>query len=429
MPEVAVTGLGAVAPNGTGKEEFWQAVKQGVSGIGPVTRFDASGYPCRVAGEVAINGGYIKRTPDPLEPGENLSFSSKLILAASQQALDDAGIARESFSGLRSGIWVGTSSNDMTMVEQEYEHFKEQGTARSYVLSSAYPHAAAKEMGAALQCLGQVTTISIGCSSGLFSIMFAAEAIARGEVDLALAGGGDAPITPFLYSCFCSAGFLSTSFNHNPRQASRPFDSNRDGGVLSEGAGMVVLESAERAARRRAYGYLSGWHTSNACNYNMMGSAFQASITGALQAAKLYPREIDYICANAPGDRFIDAVEVKVVERVFSRHASCVPISSIKSTVGNPLAAAGPLQMIASFQAMKDRYLPPTVNLEQPKPHRGLDFVPGEGRVARVENVLLNAQGLGGSNISFVLKAPGKTSSAGGGRQGTGKTGGEWRWK
>ncbi len=405
MPDIAITGLGAIAPNGAGVEAFWKASKEGVSGIGPVTRFDASNYSCQIAGEVSLPLPLSEELP--VNGNHNLSFSSKLIISAALMALKDAGISREKFSSLSSGIWAGTSSNDMTMVEQEYEYFKESGVTREYVLSSAYPHAAAKEMGGELRCLGPVTTISIGCSSGMYSIMFAAIAIARGEIDVALAGGGDAPITPFMYSCFCSGGLLTSSFNGSPQKASRPFDAGRDGGVLSEGAGMIVLENAERAVRskKRIYGYLTGWHASNAYNHSVMGNAFRSSMAGALKSARLSLSDIDFISANAPGDRFIDAVEVRAVEQVFSRYAYNIPMSSIKSSIGNPLAAAGPLQVISSLQAMKDSYVPPTINLEKPKPNLGMDHVPKQGRFARVENVLLNTQGMGGSNLSFVLQS------------------------
>lgn len=410
MPEIAITGLGAVAPNGTGAEAFWEALKEGVSGIGPVTRFDASNYPSRVAGEVSLS-------LDSLEgmstSKNNLSLSSKLILAASFMALKDAGISREEFSSLPSGIWVGTSTTDMGMLESEYDYFKTSGAARPYFVSSSYPHAAASNIGAELHCLGPVITVSIGCTSGLLSIIQTAEAIAKGKIDVALTGGGDAPIMPFSYSGFCEGGFLSTGFNHCPSEASRPFDARRDGGVLSEGSGMMVLESAERAARlkKTVYGYLTGWHTSNAYNQNVMVQAFKSSISGALKAARLSPWEIDYICANAPGDRFIDVMEVRAVERVFSRHAYGVPMSSIKSSIGNPLSAAGPLQVICSLLAMRDRYVPPTINLENPRPKTGIDLVPLVGRVARVDNVLLNAQGLGGSNISYVLSSSLRTGT------------------
>lgn len=406
MSAVAVTGLGVIAPNGCGKEEFWNALKEGISGIGPVTRFDASGYPSQVAGEVSLppqlrneisNGG----------GNPNRSLTSEILLAAAHLALKDACISQEEFSRLNSGIWAGTSTTDMGMVEKEYNHFKANGAAKPYFVSSSYPHAAASEIAADLRCLGPVSTVSIGCTSGIFSIIAAAEMILKGEVDVVLAGGGDAPISPFPYSGFCEGGFLTTSFNHFPEGASRPFDARRDGGVLSEGAGMIVLEKAERAMDRnkRIYGYLSGWGKSNAYNYKVMGNAFTLSMTGALKASRITPSEVDYICANAPGDSYIDAVELRAIERFFSQHSYSIPISSIKSTIGNPLAAAGPLQVIASLLAMNHCYVPPTVNLEDPRPNSGLDLVPQKGRVSRLKRVLLNAQGLGGSNVSVTLSS------------------------
>ena len=422
MPEIAITGLGAVAPNGTGTEAFWEALKRGLSGIGPVTRFDASGYPSRIAGEVSLP---LSSFRDMSISNNNLSLSSKLILTASYMALEDAGILKEEFADLPSGIWVGTSTTDMGMLENEYDSFKASGVAQPYFVSSSYPHAAASNIGTELRCLGPVITVSIGCTSGLLSIIQAAEAIAKGKIDIALTGGGDAPIMPFSYSGFCEGGFLSTGFNNSPSEASRPFDARRDGGVLSEGSGMIVLENAQRADRlkKRVYGYLKGWHTSNAFNQKVMVQAFQFSMTGALKAARLNPFEIDYICANAPGDPYIDATEVRAVERLLSRKGYGVPMSSIKSSIGNPLSAAGPLQVICSLLAMKDNFLPPTINLENPRPATKIDLVPQKGRFARVGNVLINSQGLGGSNISFVLSSP----LAAGNR--ACKRGGELSWR
>ena len=405
MPEIAITGLGVVAPNGTGKEEFWQALKNGVSGIGPVTRFDASGYPSRVAGEVKLPLPYFDE--QLFERNNKLSLTSELIMTAGFLALQDAGLSRDAFANSSSGIWVGTTTTDMGLVERDYSSFKEQGKANPFFITSAYPHASARSLGAALQCLGPVTTASIGCSSGLFSIVFAAEAIARGDLEIALAGGGDAPVTPFLYSGFCEANFLSTSFNQAPHKSCRPFDASRDGGVLSEGVGMIVLEKAETAARsnRSVYGYLSGWNRSNAYKYELMEEAFFSSMTGAIKKALLYPHEVDYICANAPGDKYIDTAEVKAVARAFSRHAYNIPVSSIKSAIGNPLAAAGPLQLIASLQAMNENFVPPTINLDSPSAGNGMDFVANKGRMARLKNILVNAHEFGGSNISLLLRS------------------------
>lgn len=403
MTGVAITGLGAVAPNGSDKEEFWQALKNGVSGTGPVTRFDPSGMASQVAGEVKL----------PLTPPGELfaedlnsrSLTSKLIISAAIMALNDAGFSREGFSRLPSVIWVGTSTTDMKIIEEEYDIFRSSRITTPDAISASFPHAAASEIGTELKCLGPVVTVSIGCSSGLFSIISAAEAIATGEADIALAGGGDAPISPILYAGFCSAGLLTTAFNRRHWEACRPFDADRDGGVLSEGAGMVVLENAQRALAqgKKIYGYLTGWGKSNAYSHQVMTDAFALSMVGAIRSARLVPSEVDYINANAPGDKYIDAAEMRAIKRVFAKHAYNLPISSIKSSIGNPLAAAGPLQLIASLMAMNHSFVPPTINLHNPKPQNGLDLVPLKGRVARLANVLVNTQGLGGNNVTAVL--------------------------
>ncbi len=408
MSKIAITGLGAVTPVGNNKEQYWRSLKEGMSGLGPVTRFDPSDYKTRIAGEVPLPLPFPKSEEEIFNNNNHRSFTSKMIISAAVSALHDAGFNREDFRSSHSGVWVGTSTTDIGVVETEYDFFKSSGRANPYVITSCYPHAAASEIGTELGCLGPVISVSIGCTSGLYSVISAAEAIQNGEVNIALAGGGDAPLTPFLYACFCDSGLLNSSFNDRPQLASRPFDAGRKGGVLSEGAGMVVLEKEERALEqnKKIYGYLTGWAISNSYTFEVMEEAFIKSMSEALKAARVDFAEVDYICANAPGDKYIDAAEIKAIEKVFSRHAYNIPISSINSSIGNPLAASGPLKVIASLKAMEDKFLPPTINLENPKPDCGFDFVPQEGRVARLKNTLVNVQGLGGSNISVVLKYP-----------------------
>lgn len=399
VDEIVITGLGPVAPNGVGREMFWEALQGGKSGIRRISRFDPSGCLSQIAGEVPP--GWVEAVkPFP----EQRSWTSHLVITASHLALADAGIDKKEFAKSRAGIFLGISSSDMEFGEKEYAIFQQTGLPNPHVISSSFPHAAAHDIAGEFKCSGQVVTVSSGCTSGLLSIIQAAETILKGKAEIALAGGGDAPLTSFVISCLCAAGLHPTSYNDRPDAASRPFDARRDGGVASEGAGMIVLESAERARLRgrRAYARIKGWGIANAYSPLTVKSSFVSSITEALQKAKLSPEMVDYICAHAPGIKFTDRAETEAVKKVFGRHAYNLPISSIKSTVGNPLAAAGPLQVIATSLAIKNQYIPPTTNYEYPDPHCDLDYVPNKGRVARVKRALVNVLGFGGSIVSMV---------------------------
>ncbi len=405
MNEVVITGLGPVAPNGVGKKDFWQALQEGKSGIRRISRFDPTGCPSQIAGEIPVEW------VEAVKPfsGEKRAWSTHLLITAAHLALEDAGISKKRLAGEKVGIFLGISTNDMELGEKEYAFFRQSGCSNPHVISASFPHAAAHEISSELKCPGQVVTVSSGCTAGLLSIIYAAEAILKGEVEIALAGGGDAPLTPFVISCLCSAGLHPTSFNEHPEAASRPFDARRDGGVASEGAGMVVLESAGGAQLRGAQNYarVAGWGIANAYSPLSVLSAFVTSIAGALQQAKFSTGTVDYICAHAPGIKFTDKVETEAVKKVFGQHAYNLPVSSIKSMIGNPLAAAGPLQVIATALAMQNQYIPPTVNYTDPDPHCDLDYVPNRGRVARVKRALVNVLGFGGSIVSMACARPG----------------------
>lgn len=401
MREVVITGLGPISPNGVGKNNFWQALKAGESGIRRITRFDPSGCSSQVAGEIPRE--WIQAVAPFQENGS--AWSTYLVITAARLALQDANIGPDEFSKARSGIMVGISTTDMGVVERELECFKQNGSAKAEVLNASFPHAAASELAGEFNCPGQVVTVSASCPSGLFSIIYGVESILRGEADLVIAGGGDAPITPFVHSCFCAVGLLPTLYNNEPASASRPFDARRCGGVLAEGAGMLILEDSERAASRgaRVYARVAGWGITNAASYKQLNCSIVSSLKQALAMARLQPHKVDYICAHAPGDKLIDKIETKAIKEVFGRHAYNIPVSSIKSMIGNPLAAAGPLQAIAAAQVIQEKFVPPTINYEFPDPSCDLDFVPNRGRVSRVGTALINLHGLGGCNGSLVL--------------------------
>jgi len=399
--EVVVTGLGPVSSVGIGNENYWKALKKGRSGIKHISLFDTKGLSCCIGGEIdnqwiSEDGGWSKK---------KVSRSTNFIINAARLALKDAGITEAEFAAGSPAIFVGSSTTDMDIVEKEYLSFKAVGLVQSTSVFSSSPHAAASELASEFKCSGKAITIATGCSAGLVSIASGAEAILRGEADMVLAGGGDAPLTPFLLASFTSAGLLSTRYNDNPTLASRPFDAKRDRGILSEGAGMLLLESAEKARERKAriYGKIGGWGMSNASSPKAMKSAFRASIADTLKMAYFEPEKVDYICANAPGDILVDKMEVKAIKDIFGTYAYNLPISSIKSMIGYPLAGCGPLQVIAALKAMQDNFVPPTLNYKYPEAGFDLDFVPEKGRTSRVNSALVNLSGLGGSIISLLV--------------------------
>jgi 3-oxoacyl-[acyl-carrier-protein] synthase II len=404
MSDVVITGLGSVAPNGVGKDNFWNALCEGKSGIRRIRRFDPSEYSSQIAGEIPLE--WIENI-EPL-PDNGRAWSTHLIITAARMALQDANMSKEEFARLRSGIWVGISTSDMGVVESEYDLFKINGSTKPTVIPSSFPHAAASALATEFKCSGQVVTVSTGCPSGIFSIIYAVESILQGNTEVALAGGGDAPITPFVLACFCSTGLLPGSYNDEPAIASRPFDARRAGGVLAEGSGMLLLEDAEKALARGAkiLGRITGWSITNATSPKSLKSSIVSSLQESLKKAKLALADIDYISAHAPGDRFIDKIETQAIKEVFGDYAYNMPVSSIKSMIGNPLAASGPLQVIATAQIIGNKFIPPTVNYQYPDPHCDLDYVPNRGRVARVDTALVNLHGIGGCNASLVVTGP-----------------------
>jgi 3-oxoacyl-[acyl-carrier-protein] synthase II len=387
---------------------FWEALTTGKSGIRRLDRFDEEGHPPQIAGVVPREWLSEK---DFLSEDQEGVWRTRLIINAARLALQDAGIKNGEFSALRSGVWAGVSTTDMEVMEEEYDIFKRSGVANPSAIVSSFPHAAASEIAREFGCAGKVLTFSAACTSGLVAIISAAEAILAGEVEIALAGGGDTPLTFFQVTCFSTGGFIPPgvgSLDNEPTAASKPFDAKREGGILAEGAGMVLLENAARVCQRGAepYAGIPSWGIANATSPKSVKAAFVSSITQALRKARLAPEGIDYISVHAPGDKFADRMETAAIKEVFGARAYNLPISSIKSMIGNPLAAAGPLQVIAAAQTIQRKYIPPTTNYRHPDPYCDLDCVPNRGRVARVETVLVNSSGVGGCIASLIMTGP-----------------------
>jgi 3-oxoacyl-[acyl-carrier-protein] synthase II len=402
---VVVTGMGILAPNGIGLDAFWESLAAGRSGIGPITRFDASSFKSRIAGEV--KGFEPLDYIDPKFKPKRMARHTQFAFAAMKMALTDAG-----FDPLRHPVdhpipvMLGVSTTAMDILEDCWGDLQRRGPRGVTAgVVDCQPQAATQMLTIALGISSRATTIASACPSGLDAIASAAAMIRLGEADVAVAGGTDATITPLSMASFAAAG-LSSTRNSEPERASRPFDLLRDSGVISEGAGMLFLENYETAMARGAVPYLeiSGYGTQgdNYASDELFGLG--QTMRAALDSAGKTPDEIDYICAYGPGHPALDVVETDMIKRVFGQRAYSVPISSIKGVTGNALSAAGPHQIITCALCFKHDMIPPTANYEVPDPRCDLDYVVGRARPRKVNAALINVRGLGGGNSSMVVE-------------------------
>ncbi len=403
---VVVTGMGVLAPNGTGLKEFWRSLAAGESGIGPITRFDASRHRSRIAGEVK-NFDPLDYMPAAWKP-KRMARHTQLAYAATQLALKDADFdPTVRAPGAVLPICVGVSTSAMDVLERGFQELEARGPrgVNPGVVKNCQPQAVAQLIAEKLGVETQVMTISSACPSGLDAIVAAANRIRAEDTDVALAGGADAHVTPLAMACFASAG-LSSLADTDPLRASKPYDAGSDSGVISEGAGILVLENLERALARGAEPYLeiTGYSGQMDSDLDDPCSGLAETMRLAMANASRDIQEIDYICSYGPGSPALDMAEIRMIRRVFGRFAESVPISSIKGVTGNPLAAAGPFQLIACALAFKHNLIPPTANHEGPHPGYELDFVPRKARKALLNCALINVRGLGGGNSSMVVE-------------------------
>jgi 3-oxoacyl-[acyl-carrier-protein] synthase II len=405
---VVVTGLGVVAPNGIGKDAFWASLIAGRTGVGPITLFDASQHPCRVAGEVK---GFDPATHiGPDVNTKRLARQTQFALAATHLALKDAALTEESLEAETAvPLVLGVSSSAIEVIEHGMERMLERGPGKvpTHIVHACQPHQAASIVTQHVPLLTRSTTISSACAAGLDAIAVAADLIRTGKTDVALCGGADAPINPLTFACLAKAGLVSLR-NDTPEKASRPFDYDRDSGVISEGSAILVLENLHHARGRGAVPYLeiTGYATRMDTDLQVSGSGLDLCMNEALANAGKRPANVDYICAHGPGHPVLDAVETAMIKKVFGPLAHRVPVSSIKGVTGNPLAAAGPFQVVACSLAFQNGIIPPTANLEKPDPDCDLDYVPLQPRRHRFACALINAHGLGGGNSTLIVEQP-----------------------
>ncbi|MEB3329144.1 MAG: beta-ketoacyl-ACP synthase II [Candidatus Sericytochromatia bacterium] len=406
---VVVTGMGAVTPLGTGLASYWNNLVAGRSGIGPITAFDARTLDCRIAGQVPDF--------DPLDwlddrkEARRLARFSQFAIAASKQALSDAGLAVTSSNAGRVGVSIGSGMGGLGALEEQFDVLRDRGPGRvsPFTVPLMIPNMAAGNVAIAVGAQGPNTCPVTACASGSHAIGEAFEIIRRGDADALLAGGSEAVITPMGITAFAAARALSTR-NDEPARASRPFDRQRDGFVMGEGAGVVLLEALPHALARgaRIYAEVVGWGMT--CDAHHMtapppdGAGIVRAMRLALGRAGLAPEAVGYLNAHGTSTPLNDAIETQAVKEVFGPHASRLPVSSGKSMTGHLLGAAGGIEAIATVLAIYHSLMPPTINLEDPDPACDLDYVPNAARPGTVEVAMSNSMGFGGHNASLLFR-------------------------
>ncbi|MGX2958941.1 beta-ketoacyl-ACP synthase II [Peribacillus sp. JNUCC 23] len=404
---VVVTGIGAVTPLGNDAKTTWENILEGKSGIGPLTRLNADEYPAKVAAE--LKEFNIEEYVDRKEARKMDRFTHYAV-AASTMAVKDANLEINDMNADRIGVWIGSGIGGMETFENQHENFLNRGYKRvsPFFVPMMIPDMASGQVSIALGAKGINSCTVTACASGTNSIGDAFKAIQRGDADAMITGGAEAPITKMAVAGFCANTALST--NPDPNTASRPFDVKRDGFVIGEGAGIIVLEDLEFARKRGATIYCE------IVGYGSTGDAYHITAPApggeggaramkqAVSDADLKPEDIQYINAHGTSTAYNDKYETMAIKEVFGQHANKLAVSSTKSMTGHLLGAAGGVEAIFTALAIRDQILPPTINLENADPDCDLDYVANTARKAEVTAALSNSLGFGGHNATIVLK-------------------------
>ena len=408
MRRVVVTGIGAVTPFGIGKDAFWEGLANGRSGVRRITRFDASELASQIAGEVPDF--------DPLQfmdrkDARRMDRFTQFAVAAAGLALTDAGLDKQIPLGDRVGVLIGSGIGGLETLEEQCSILITRGANRvsPFFVPMMIADMAAGQVSIQFGARGHNACTVTACCSGSHSIGDAFRVIQRGEADVMISGGAEAPIVRLAMAGFCSAKTLSTR-NDEPERACRPFDANRDGFVMGEGSGIVILEELEHARSRgaRIYGELVGYGaTGDAYHITTPapeGDGAARAMQAALEDAGLGAEAVDYINAHGTSTEYNDYFETIAIKRVFGKRADQIPVSSTKSMIGHLLGAAGGAELIACLLAMEHNLIPPTINYEEPDPRCDLDYVPNAARNASLQVAMSNSFGFGGHNAVLVVK-------------------------
>lgn len=426
MRRVVVSGVGVVAPNGIGKEQFWSACVNGRSGVGPIRAFDASRHPVKIAAEVPPFDA------SPYVPGEHrksfkiMGRAMRFAMAASSMAVEDSGLELEHLNPERVGVVMGTGIVPIDLPELtpvlmnacdetgrlQTDRLGEQGATAVFPLwiLKYLPNMVAAHIAMAVNAQGPNSTITTACTAGTQAVGEAFRLIARGDADVVLAGGSDSRIDPLLLLAYAALGVISSA-QRPPSEVSRPFDGQRDGFVLGEGAGVLVLEELHSAQQRGATIYAevlglgSSFDAYGVTKPDPQAKGAARAIQWALDEAHIDKHDVDYINAHGTSTRLNDLMETVAVKRVFGDGARTVPLSSIKSMVGHLIGAAGAVEAAALALSLHEGVLPPTINHTYPDPDCDLDYVPNNAREMPVRTAVSTSFGFGGQNAALVMRS------------------------
>lgn len=404
---VVITGLGIVSPVGNSIDEFWSSLLEGKSGVDSLTRFDVTDFTSKIAGEVKDFDptAYVDK-----KEARRMDLSEQYAVGASEQAVKDSGLDLESVDLDRCGVVIGSGIGGLNTFEQQHRNYLKAGPGR---VSPFFIPMMIIDMCAGLVSIRygfrgpNYATVS-ACASSSHAVLDAYHIIQRGEADVMITGGAEATIVPMAFAGFCQAKALSTR-NDDPAAASRPFDKDRDGFVISEGSGILIMESLEHAEARGAkiYGEFTGAGMTGDAHHmtapHPEGYGARNAISLALKNANISADRIDYINTHGTSTGLGDIAEIKAIKEVFGEHAYKIPINSTKSMTGHLLGAAGAVELIASLKSIETQIVHPTINLDNPDPECDLDYVTEGKREVTIKHVLSNSFGFGGHNVSLVV--------------------------
>ncbi len=404
---VVITGMGAVTSLGIGAEEFWNSIKSGKSGISHVTRIDVTDFPTKVASEV--------KNFDPADfidkkDARRMDRYNHFALAATKMAVENSRLDMEKVDKDRVGVLIGSGIGGIETLEEQHKVLLSKGAKRisPFFIPMMIANMASGRVAIEYGAKGYNNCVVTACATGTNAIGDAFRVIQRGDADIMITGGSEAPITPLSFAGFCAMGAMST--NEDPSTASRPFDAERDGFVMGEGAGILVIEELEHALRRGAeiiaeivgYGCTNDAFHITAPAENGEGAA--KSMQLALNDAGIKPEQISYINAHGTSTDLNDKNETAAIKTVFGEHAYKLAVSSTKSMTGHLLGAAGAIEAIVTAKVVQEGFIPPTINYKTPDPDCDLDYVPNVGRSADVEYAMSNSFGFGGHNAVLIFK-------------------------
>lgn len=404
---VVITGLGLVSPNGQDRVTFWESLTHGITPIQKLNRF-SNGFKTQIAAQIENFSALPFITE---KQAQKMSRFTQLALVAAKKAMADTHYYLDETNNRRLGVILGTGIGGIEVVEHQHKDFMEKGPGKinPFAAASIVPHAATTEISVLLGIKGPNMTVSTGCSSGLNAIGMAYDSIKQGRAEAMLAGGTEAPLSPLTFATFDAAREMSTQ-NATPTKACRPFDLNRDGYVLSEGAAVLVLERMDIAKKRGAhiYGEIVGFGSTGDAYHSYkldpQGNSVVVAIEMALKEAKLAPEEIDWVLAHGSGSKGGDQKESSALIRVFKDYASKLPVTAIKSIMGMPFGASGPFQLMAAVLGFESGLIPKTLNYETPDPACAIHVIGKETLALSTQTALMTSFGLGGNNSVLIAQ-------------------------